>query len=288
MIVRGNKAGIESNWLHMRNGSKSYFKIEKYGMVNLYDMISDDEIGDSNTLEVHGKNGKGQMNIYVGSKIGNTDVLIRHCEVTLKDEDNRLYKESSLLSHDTYLFHSLTVNEKAKLRAIEKPIKIRNNKDVALQNSTIELGVFADRFKDKYSNGNSKYSSINAEGKIELDKDTKIIISPDKRRYEGEIKSIIMEGKEIEVKGTDIKNLLEFDKRRGSCKLNLQYEYDDTGRSRVIARIKGMGLETNLEKISGVIIGCDHDILIPNKAVESARIGVYGKITKEEMSERII
>jgi hypothetical protein len=139
-----------------------------------------------------------------------------------------LYKEPSVLSHDTYLFHSLTVNEKAKLRAIGKPIEIRNNEVVTLQNSTIELGVFAvpiglniwremqnstielgvfaDRFKDKYSNGNSKYSSINAEGKIEINKDTKIRILPEKRRYEGEIKSIIMEGKEIKVEGTDIKN----------------------------------------------------------------------------------
>lgn len=40
------------------------------------------------------------------------------------------------------------------------------------------------------------------------------------------------------------------------------------------------------EKSTGVIIGCDHDIFISNKAVERARIGVYGKITKEEMGER--
>jgi hypothetical protein len=39
------------------------------------------------------------------------------------------------------------------------------------------------------------------------------------------------------------------------------------------------------EKSTGVIIGCDHNILISSKAVERARIGVYGKVTKEEMRD---
>jgi hypothetical protein len=252
MLVKGNKGEIESNWLHMKNGSIASFRIEKNGIVDIYDKFSDESAGNTNKVVVTGINGKGEMNIYVGSEIGNTDVLLHHCQVNLKDEDDRLYKETSVLSHDTYLFHSLTVNKKAKLRAINKPIEIKNKEDVTFQNSTIELGVFADRFKDEYSNGNSKYSSINTEGKIELNKDTKIRISPDKRRYECEIKAIIMEGKKIEVKSTEIKNLLEFNKRCGRCRLILEQDYEGTGRDRIIAKVKGNGLKTNLKKIDGL------------------------------------
>jgi hypothetical protein len=74
MLVKGNKAGIESNWLHMKDGSRASFKIEKNGVVNIYDKFSDEPAGETNKVVVTGKDGKGQMNIYVGSEIGNTDV----------------------------------------------------------------------------------------------------------------------------------------------------------------------------------------------------------------------
>ncbi|MDR1245224.1 MAG: hypothetical protein LBJ98_04550, partial [Endomicrobium sp.] len=61
-----------------------------------------------------------------------------------------------------------------------------------------------------------------------------------------------MEGEKIEVKSIEIKNLLEFNKRYGKCRLILEQDYEGTSRDRIIAKVKGNGLQTNLKKIDGL------------------------------------
>jgi uncharacterized lipoprotein NlpE involved in copper resistance len=239
MTVKGNLANGENNWLHMQASKVKFTMSREDAVADIYDKFSDEEAGTSSEILVKGK---GQLNLYVGSEIGNTDLSVKETKIRLRDKDKngRIYKPISQL--ETYTYKNLGL-ESSELSATEKPVEIVVKDRIILDDTRISLGVFV----GPEATESNAYSKMSAGSSIKLNRDTKINIKTNIRRYDEVLEMVVMEGSEIEVEG-NIEDKLEFDKKQGTCKLRLEKNYDGSGRDRIIAEIKGQGLTTDLGK----------------------------------------
>ncbi|MDR1942883.1 MAG: hypothetical protein LBQ04_02025 [Endomicrobium sp.] len=124
-LIQGNTADGRKNAIHLGKESTLSCEIEEYELLSIYDEFSND---DNAQLKVKGK---GNIEFFEGSDLGNTNVTIEKSGYSIKNGN--------------HTYQSLVMSQNAKFDISGQAVSIEIKNKLNVEDSTLKVGLFIDQ-----------------------------------------------------------------------------------------------------------------------------------------------